>query len=90
MRSEYLPILFIIEFVVYPFAITGLAAWIASKTGRVRFVREATISFAILGMAIAVWFIATDGWGKYASVTFIGSAVFIFVAVRPVLDLQPS
>ena len=78
MAEEYLPILIIVAFVVYPFAITGLAAWIASKTGRVRFVRATTISFAILGLAIAIWFIASNGWGKYDSVTFIGSAVFVF------------
>jgi hypothetical protein len=74
-----IPILIIVGFVVYPFAISGIALFIAARSGRRRFLMPVAIA-ALLAGCIPIWIIAKHGLGKIPSVTVVGSAVFLFGA----------
>ncbi len=78
MHSDYLPIFYIVAFVVYPFVVTGICFWIGSRTGRARFVLPVAKLFAVVGCVIVAWFMLRYGLGKIPPVTIIGSAVFVF------------
>lgn len=80
INPEYTPILIIVAFVVYPFAVTGLAVFIISRSGRERFPIRAAKLFALAGCVPPIWFVVTCGFGKIPPVTVIGSAVFVLGA----------
>lgn len=80
MNPEYIPVLIIVAFVVYPFVIIGIAAFVVSLSGRERFPIPAAKRFGLAGCIPPVWFIFTYGFGKIPPVTVIGSAVFVFGA----------
>jgi hypothetical protein len=77
MHSDFWPIAFIVAFVVYPFAMMGVCAWIVSRSGRERLFLPFAKVFAFVGCAIVAWFMLRYGLGKIPSVTIIGSAVFV-------------
>lgn len=80
MKSEYWPVLVVVAFVIYPFAMMAVCAGIVSSSGRVRFFLPVAKVFALFGCAIAAWFMLRHGLGKIPSVTVIGSAVFVLSA----------
>ena len=75
-----IPILVIVGFVVYPFAISGIALFIAARSGRMRFLMRVATAALLAGCIPPIWFIAKHGLGKIPSVTVVGSAVFLFGA----------
>ncbi len=71
-------ILAIVAFVVYPFAISGLAAWIVRWSGRQKLCKRGGALFTVIGCVATAWFIITNGLGMMPVVTIVGSAVFVF------------
>jgi len=80
MNPDYVPILIIVAFVVYPFAVMFLTVLIVSRTRRERFPVPVAKLFAIGGCVPVAWFIFKYGLGKIPPVTVIGSAVFVLGA----------
>ncbi len=75
-----IPILIVVGFVVYPFAISGIALSIAARSGRMRFLIPVATAALLAGCIPPIWLIAKHGLGKIPSVTVVGSAVFLFGA----------
>ena len=75
-----IPILVIVGFAVYPFAISGIALFIASRSGRRRFLVPMAIVALLAGCIPPIWALAKHGLGKIPSVTVVGVAVFLFGA----------
>ena len=71
-------ILAIVAFVVYPFAIGGLAACIVRWSGRQKLCKRGGALFTVIGCVATAWFIITNGLGMMPLVTIVGSAVFVF------------
>lgn len=86
INESIIPILIIVGFVVYPFAVIALTMAVIARSHRAGFVLPFATLAAIAGSTFPVWFISMHGFGKIASVTLLGSAVFIFaVAVTGAL-----
>lgn len=80
MNRELTPILIIVTFVVYPFAVSGVGALLISRNGRQRFAFPAAKLFALVGCIPPLGLVATYGFGKLPPVTLLGSAIFVFGA----------
>ena len=73
-------ILAIVAFVVYPFAIGGLAACIVRWSGRQHLCKRGGALFTVIGCFATAWYVITNGMGMMPVVTIVGSAVFVFAA----------
>lgn len=83
--SELLPIVAIVGFAIYPFALTALTALVVSRTGRHKFARFFAAVAAIVGCLPPVSLFArlfTGGdmqhGGPLLGAIILGSAVFVF------------
>jgi hypothetical protein len=77
MNPDYLPVLILVAFVIYPFAVIGVTAFIVSRSRRERFPIPAAKLFAFGACIVVAWFMFTYGLGKLPPVTLIASAVFV-------------
>ena len=71
-------ILAVVAFVVYPFAIGGLAAYTVRLSGRKRLCKRGGALFTVIGCVAAAWYIITNGLGMIPVVTIVGTAIFVF------------
>jgi hypothetical protein len=71
-------ILVIVAFVVYPFAIGALAAYIVRLSGRKKLCKRGRALFTAIGCVATAWYVITNGLGMMPVVTIVGSAVFVF------------
>ena len=76
MRSE-IAIAVIVAFVVYPFAMLGLSAWIDRHNTTSRYRWAGFIVGCVIGSILALGFWSLHAISKYEHVDFLAACVFV-------------
>ncbi|MBW3541040.1 MAG: hypothetical protein KY476_12280 [Planctomycetes bacterium] len=68
----------IVAFVIYPFAMLGLSAWVGKRNRSSRHRWGGFIVGCVVGCVLALVFWSSHRISKYESVDFIAACVFVF------------